>query len=149
MQKLKLQSFSLLLIRANSSEKTLMLGKNWRQEEKGGSRGWDRWMASLTQWTWVSANSRRQWRTGKPHKLQFMGSQRVGHGLVTKQHVWRLMLIYQANVIWWDWYFILNRWNNGEYLQMPLDTHFKASSGLTVPFNRGQPGELGQKDRLS
>ena len=28
MQKLKLQSFSLLLVRANSSEKTLMLGKN-------------------------------------------------------------------------------------------------------------------------
>ena len=29
-----------------------------------GDRGWDGWMASLTQWTWVWANSRRQWRTG-------------------------------------------------------------------------------------
>ena len=62
MLKLKLQSFSLLIGRANLSEKTLMLGKNWRQEEKGAggegsSRGWDGWMASLTQWTWVSANS--------------------------------------------------------------------------------------------
>ena len=36
-------------------------GKNWRQEKKG-----DGLMASLTQCTWVWANSRRQWRTGKP-----------------------------------------------------------------------------------
>ena len=27
-------------------------GKDWRQEEKG-MRGWDSWMASLTQWLWV------------------------------------------------------------------------------------------------
>ena len=26
-----------------------------------------------TQWTWVWANSRRQWRTGQPRVLQFMG----------------------------------------------------------------------------
>ena len=26
---------------------------------EGGNRGWDGWMASLTQWTWVWANSRR------------------------------------------------------------------------------------------
>ena len=31
-------------------------GKDWRQEEKGGKRGWDGWMASPTQWTWVCAN---------------------------------------------------------------------------------------------
>ena len=42
---------------------------------EGGDRGWDGWMASLTQWTWVWANSRRQWRTGKPGVLQFMGLQ--------------------------------------------------------------------------
>ena len=41
---------------------------------EGGSRGWDGWMASLTQWTWVWANSRRQWRTGKPGMVQAMGS---------------------------------------------------------------------------
>ena len=33
-------------------------GKDWRQKEKGKT-GWDSWMASLTQWTWVWANSRR------------------------------------------------------------------------------------------
>ena len=29
-------------------------------------RGWDGWMASPTQWTWVWTNSGRWWRTGKP-----------------------------------------------------------------------------------
>ena len=50
-------------------------GKHWGQEEKGSDRGWNGWIASLTQWTWVWANSRRQWRTGKPGVLQFMSSQ--------------------------------------------------------------------------
>jgi len=54
-------------------------GKDQRQEEKGEDRGRDGWMASLTQRTWVWADSRRRWRTGKPGVLQFMGSQRVGH----------------------------------------------------------------------
>ena len=35
-------------------------------------RGWDGWMASLAQWTWIWANSGRYWRTGKPGMLQFM-----------------------------------------------------------------------------
>ena len=30
---------------------------------EGNNRGWDGWMASPTQWTWVWANSGRQWRT--------------------------------------------------------------------------------------
>ena len=52
---------------------------------EGGNRWWDCWMASPTQWTWVWANSRRYWRTGKPGVLQSMGQQRVRHGLVTEQ----------------------------------------------------------------
>ena len=35
-----------------------------REGGEGGNRGWDGWMASLVHWTWVWANSRRQWRTG-------------------------------------------------------------------------------------
>ena len=50
-----------------------------------GSRGWDGQTASPTQWTWVWANSRRQWRAGKPGVLQSMGLQRLGHDLVTEQ----------------------------------------------------------------
>ena len=57
-------------------------GKDWGQEEK---RAWDGWMASSTQWTWVWANSGREWRTGKPGMLQSMGLLRVGRNLVTKQ----------------------------------------------------------------
>ena len=60
-------------------------GKHWRQEEKGMTeRGWDHWMASLTQWTWVWGNSGCWWWTGRPGMLQFMGSQRVGHNCVTE-----------------------------------------------------------------
>ena len=47
--------------------------------ERGDNRGWDGWMASLTQWTWVWATSGSWWWTGKPGVLQSMGSQRVGH----------------------------------------------------------------------
>ena len=32
---------------------------NLRASGEGGDRGWDGWMASSTQWTWVWANSRR------------------------------------------------------------------------------------------
>ena len=46
---------------------------------EGDNRGWDGWMASPTQWTWVWANSGSWWRTGKPGMQQAMGSQRVGH----------------------------------------------------------------------
>ena len=78
MLKLKLQYFGHLLRRVDTSEKTLMLrgigGKRRRDD-----RGWDGWMASLTQWTWVWVNSGSWWWTGRPGVLWFMGSQRVGH----------------------------------------------------------------------
>ena len=45
---------------------------------EGDNRGWDGWMASPIQWTWVWVNSRSWWWTGKPGVLQSMGSQRVG-----------------------------------------------------------------------
>ena len=46
-------------------------GKDWRQEEKG-ARGWDGWMASPTQWTWVWVGSGNWWWTGKPGVLHSM-----------------------------------------------------------------------------
>ena len=52
---------------------------------EGGDRRWDGWMASPTQWTGVSANSGRQWRTGKSGVLQSMGLQKVGHSLATER----------------------------------------------------------------
>ena len=47
MLKLKLQHFGHLMWRADSFEKTLMLG----EIEGRRRRGWDGWMASPTQWT--------------------------------------------------------------------------------------------------
>jgi len=51
---------------------------------EGDDRGWDGWMASPTQWTWVWVNSGRWWWTGSPGVLQLMGSQRVGHDWATE-----------------------------------------------------------------
>jgi len=51
---------------------------------EGDDRGWDGWMASPTQWTWVWVNSRSWWWTGRPGVLWFMGSQRVGHDWATE-----------------------------------------------------------------
>ena len=56
-----------------------------KAEGEGEDRGWDDWMASLTKWTWIWANYRRWWGTGKPGMLQSMGLQRVRHDLVTEQ----------------------------------------------------------------
>ena len=84
MLKLKLQYFGHLMQRSDSLEKTLMLGKI--KVGEGDDRGWDGWMASLTQWTWVWVNSGSWWWTGRPGVLQSMGSQRVGHDWVTEMH---------------------------------------------------------------
>ena len=51
---------------------------------EGDDRGWDRWMASPTRWTWVWVNSGTWWWTGRPGVLHFMGSQRVGHNWATE-----------------------------------------------------------------
>ena len=82
MLKLKLQYFGHLMQRVDSFEKTLMWRLNAGRE--GEDRGWDGWMASLTQWTWVWVNSRSWWWTGRPGMLWSMGLQRVGHDWVTE-----------------------------------------------------------------
>ena len=51
---------------------------------EGDDRGWDGWIASPTQWTWVWVDSKSWWWTGRPGVLQFMGLQRVGHNWVTE-----------------------------------------------------------------
>ena len=61
---------------------------SWERLRAGGDRsdrGWDGWMASLTQWTWVWASSVIWWRTGEPGVLQSMGLQRMEHNLETEQ----------------------------------------------------------------
>ena len=51
---------------------------------EGDDRGWDGWLASLTQWTRVCINSRSWWWTGRPIVLQLMGLQRVGDDWATE-----------------------------------------------------------------
>ena len=53
MLKLKLQYFGHLIRTAESLKKTLMMGKIEGRRE-GGNRGWDSWMVSSIQQTWVS-----------------------------------------------------------------------------------------------
>ena len=95
--KLKLQSFGHLMWRAEPLGKTLMLGKI-QGKKRRGNRGWDGWMASLTQWTWVWANSRRWWRAGKPGVLQSMGLQRVRHDWATEQQHNNCLLVF--SILW-------------------------------------------------
>ena len=72
MLKLKLQFFGHLMWRADSFEKTLMLG-GIEGRRRRDDRGWDGWMASPTQSL-----------TGRSGMLQSMGSQRVRIDWVTE-----------------------------------------------------------------
>ena len=51
---------------------------------EGDNRGWDGWIASPTQWTWVWVDFGNWWWTGRPGLLWFMGLQIVGHDWVTE-----------------------------------------------------------------
>ena len=77
MVKLKLLYFGHLMQRTDSFE------RHWFWERlkvgEGDNRGWDGWMASLTQWTWVWVDSGSWWWTGRSGVLQSMGLQRVRH----------------------------------------------------------------------
>ena len=84
---LKLQYFGHLMWRADSFEKILMLGKIKGRRREGNDRGWDGWMASLTQWTWVWVNSGSWWWTGRPGVLQSTGCKELD---TTEQLNWLL-----------------------------------------------------------
>ena len=64
-----------------------------KSKGEGSGRGWEGWMASPTQWTWVWANSGRWWRTGRPVVLQSMSSQWVGHDFVTEQQFFQRVIL--------------------------------------------------------
>ena len=76
MLKLKLQYFDHLM---QIVDKKLWCWEGLGAGGEGDDRGWDSWMESPAQWTWVSVNSGCWWRTGKLGVLRFMGSQRVRH----------------------------------------------------------------------
>ena len=51
---------------------------------EGDNRGWDGWIASPTQWTWVWVNCGELVMDREVGMLQSMGSQRVGHDWATE-----------------------------------------------------------------
>ena len=75
-----------------------------------GDRGWDGWMASSTQWTWMWTNSGRQWKVSLAC-CSLLGL-RVGHDFATKQ----LQQIHASshhrkapNSLTWDiWFSLIN-----------------------------------------
>ena len=76
----------------------------WERMRAGGEGddgGWDGWIASLTQWTWVWVDSGSWWWTGKPGVRGFMGSQRVGCDWVAELNwTWDVKSVKKVN---WKW----------------------------------------------
>ena len=79
MLKLKLQYFGHLMQRADSFEKTLMLGKIEGRRRRGLQR-----MRQLDGWTRVWVDSGSWWWTGQPGMLRSIGLQRVGYDWATE-----------------------------------------------------------------
>ena len=75
----------------------------WERLKAGGEgvdSGWDGWMASLTQCTWVWASSGSWWWTGNPGMVQSMGSQGVRHNQETELNwTWRISYMF-LNEVW-------------------------------------------------
>ena len=84
MLKLKLQYFGRLMQKADSLEKTMMLGKTEGERRREQQRM--RWLDSITDsMDMTSSKHREVVKTGKLGLLQSMGLQRVGCDLVTEQ----------------------------------------------------------------
>ena len=73
---------------------------------EGDDRGWDGWMASLTQRTWVWVGSRNWWWTGRPGVLRFMGLQRVGQDWATELNWFTKREDLSSLSLWTRWMYV-------------------------------------------
>ena len=110
MLKLKLQYFGNLL------EELIHLKRPWSWERlkaggKGDGRGWDGWMASLTQWTWVWVSSGSWCLNGRSGVLQSMESQRIGHDCVTELN-WTEIWIFKEFIEYITQKYRAKEWTN-------------------------------------
>ena len=115
-------------------------------------RGWDGWMASLIQWTWVWASPGSWWWTGNPGMLQSIGSQRVGHDSATElreccywcEFLFRplnfllicnnnILLCYHLYVHWSNTFNFLTVWPKRPSFLPVLDFNMPLSLILIVP----------------
>ena len=89
-----------------SERKSWLIGKDSDAEGglgvggEGDDRGWDGWMATLTQWTWVWASSGSWWWTGRPGVLQSLGSQswtRLSNWTELNYHTWIFLFISEVS----------------------------------------------------
>ena len=65
-----LNSLSLCLVFASLINMCFGVFPRLKVGGEGDSGGWEGWMASLTQWTWVWVNTGSWWWTGRPGMLQ-------------------------------------------------------------------------------
>ena len=82
----------------------------WKRLKAGGGgegddRGWDGWMASPTQWTWVWVNSGSWWWTGRPGVLQSMGVAKSR----TLLSDWTDATILKLESLRWTWISLLSK----------------------------------------
>ena len=119
-------------------ERTLMLGKTEGRRRRGRQKK-NGWMASLIQWIWVWANSRKQGSTGKPGLLQSMGLQSltwlsnwvtIMNGLMAgalcvlsfvHHCLWNLSMLSIAGILSLSWFNIMDILK--EFIHSYIDEH--------------------------
>ena len=88
---LKLQYFGHVMWRAHWQRPWFW--ERLKAKGEGDDRGWDGWMSSLTQWTWIWANFGREW-TEKPGVLYSPWSHKESDILTEQQQCFQILVYF-------------------------------------------------------